>query len=402
VINAPFDADRTYENVFLIFVDSAGHSSVVAANPRDRAARAFDLLHERVVGRLDAVARQRRCERAYLWRWAGDGGFLVVHDTDESIARDVAIEYAKSLLELDLRHLRDEFRQLAIGGQLHLRIAVHRGTIQYRGSGLEGSVYSPDINFAAHLERAAPVDTVAISEDVYRVAGPFTELFELAGSYEGRQVYLFTGSPEPGAGTRAWLAAHGLAGAGPVFGYAERPNQVEKARLVKAATAEVIDLGSALRTGARYLVTTERPAYMRDATLDFLRRGGRYRCIMMDPNGEAARQLSLQRREDISSKIHESLASFRRFKDRAGADADGLEVYQTRSCPTMGCISIDLDEPHAMILISPYLTAPEPSGYQIELSELPHYLVGPQAGHLFDNLRTLIRTFAEQDVTRVL
>src|SRR5439155_19446069 len=109
---------------------------------------------------------------------------------------------------------------------------------RYGGSGLEGSVYSPDINFAAHLERAAPVDTVAISEDVYRVAGRFAELFELAGPYEGRQVYLFTGSQRPGAGARAWLAAHGLVGAGPVLGYAERPNQVEQARLLNAATTE--------------------------------------------------------------------------------------------------------------------------------------------------------------------
>jgi len=60
VVGAPFDADRTYENVFLIFVDSAGHSSIVAANQRDRAESEFDLLHVRVIGRTDTVARTRR------------------------------------------------------------------------------------------------------------------------------------------------------------------------------------------------------------------------------------------------------------------------------------------------------------------------------------------------------
>src|SRR5262249_3125833 len=303
---------------------------------------------------------------------------------------------------LDLRHLRDEFSQLGIGGHLHLRIAVHRGTIKYRGVGLEGGIYSPDINFVAHLEKAAPVDTVGISEDVFRVAGRFADLFEPVGSYEGRSVYLLAGSRRPGDGARAWLATHGLAGAKPVLGYIERPNQLEKARMVKAAITEVVDLGSALRTGARYLVTTERPAYLRDAVLEFLRRGGRYRCILMDPDSESTRRLSGQTGEDISAKIYESLGSFRRFKERFSKDADGLEVYQTSAAPTMGCIAIDLDEPHALILASPYLTAPGRLGDPIEFSELPHYLIGRQAGKLFVKMSRLVQAFAEEDVKRVL
>src|SRR5262249_17129 len=162
---------------------------------------------------------------------------------------------------------------LGIGGHLHLRIAVHRGTIKYRGVGMEGGIYSPDINFVAHLEKAAPVDTVVISEDVFRVAGRFADLFQPVRSSQRHPLYLFGGSRRAGDGAGAWLAAHGLAGAKPVFGYIERPNQLEKARMVKAAITEVVDLGSALRTGAHYLVTTERPAYLRDAVLEFLRRG---------------------------------------------------------------------------------------------------------------------------------
>jgi class 3 adenylate cyclase len=398
-----FAADHTYDNVFLIFLDSAGHSSIVAGNPRDRAGRAFDLLRDRVADRLETIARERRCERAELWRWAGDGGFLAVHDRDESIARDVALEFVRSLLELDLHHVRDELHRLEIGGELHLRIAVHRGPIRYLGVGEEGSIYSPDINFTAHLERAAPPDTAVISADVYQVAGRFASMFEPVGTFEGRLVYVYTGPAGPGSGVRRWLSTHGLRGARPVFGYPERPHQIEKARLVRAAATEVLYLGSALRSTARCLVTTERPAYLRDATLDFLQRGGRFRCVLMDPDCDAAHLLSLQHREDFASKIKESLAGLKRFKDRAGPDGERVEVYQTTIGPTMSCLAIDLDEPHALILASPYLTAPTAFREQVDgLSELPHFLIARQAGRVFDNLGRLVRAFVEEDVKRIL
>jgi class 3 adenylate cyclase len=402
VANEQFRSDQTYENVFLIFLDAAGHSSIVANNARDHASRAFDLLHGRVVSRLRAIAEDRRCARAQLWRWAGDGGFLAVHDDEESVARDVALEFVRGVLQLDVRHLREEFREIGISGELHMRVAVHRGTIRYRGVGLEGSIYSPDINFAAHLEKVAPPDTVLVSEDVYRVAGRYADMFELAGWYENRPVYLFAGSGRPGDAARAWLTTRGFAGGAPVLGYAERPSQIEKARMLKAATTEFIDLGSALRTASRYLVTTERPAVFRDAAIDFLRRGGRYRCVLMDPDAEATRVLSAQRGEDFAAKIRQSLADFKRFKDRAGNDAERLEVYQTTGCPAMGCLAIDLDEPHALILTSPYLAAPGIGAVPAELSELPHYLVGRSAGRLFTNLRELLLTFVDLDAKRVL
>ncbi|WP_239153417.1 hypothetical protein [Virgisporangium aliadipatigenens] len=377
----------------------------MSANPRDRAARAFDMLYEKVVARLTSVARDRRCERAHVWRWAGDGGFLAVHDADESIALDVTLSFALKLLEMDLRHLRDEFEDLGIGGELHLRLAVHRGTINYRGVGFEGRMYSPDINFVAHLEKVAPIDTVTVSEDVYQVAGDFAKRFERAGSFEGRDVYVAATGPgprRPGDADRAWLATHGLAGAVPIFGHHERPSQVEKARLVRAAVHEIVDIGSAIRTGARYLVTTERPAYFRDAVLDFLDRGGRYRCVLMDPDSESTRNLSLQRGEDFQAKIKDAMVSFQRFKERYGSRADGLEVYQTGACPTMGCVAVDLGQPHSVVLLSPYMTVPGTFGALAELAELPHYVIGVRAGTLYENVRRMVRAFQEEDVTRVM
>jgi class 3 adenylate cyclase len=391
----PFLPDQTYDNVFLVFVDAAGHSSIVTNNPRDRVAQAFDLLQERIARRLRTLAGQHRCARARLWRWAGDGGFLVVHDDSESVARDVVLEFTRSLFELDLHHLRDEFARLGIFGALHIRVGLHRGVITYRGEGQEGSIYSPDINLAAHLEKVAPVDTAAVSETVYRVAGKYAELLEPVGAYDDHRVYLFTGVTGPGSGARAWLAARGLAGGGQLFGYAERLSQQEKARLVNAATKEIIELGSALRTTSRYLVTTERPAYFRDAMLAFLHRGGRCRYVMLDPAAPAARLLSEQLREDISTKIAESMATLRRFRERHGAVAEGLEVYQTARLVNMAGVAIDLKSANGLLLMSPYLSP-------MELCEMPHYLVSPSAGPVFGKLRDLVRTLAHDDVTRVL
>jgi class 3 adenylate cyclase len=402
VTNEQFLSDQTYENVFMIFLDAAGHSSIVANNARDRAVRAFDLLHDRIVSRLHVTAEDRRCARASLWRWAGDGGFIAIHDEEESVARDVALEFARGVLDLDVRHLRDEFRQLEISGQLRMRVAVHRGTIRYRGIGLEGSIYSPDINFAAHLEKVTPPDTVAISDEVYRVAGKFADLFELAGYHESRPVYLYAGSEREGDGARAWLTAHGFADGVSIVAYPQRPSQFQKARMVNAAMTELIEIGTALRGVARFLVTTERPAYYRDALLEFLRRGGRYRCVMLDPHAEATQALSAQRGEDFAAEIEQSIVDFRRFKTRAGAIADNVEVYQTESNTGMGCLAVDVDAPHGLILTSPYLLVPASSVEPIELSEMPHYLVGRAAGRLFTNLRDLTLSFVDIGVKRVL
>lgn len=108
------------------------------------------------------------------------------------------------------------------------------------------------------------------------------------GLHEGKEIYLrlLKGSPDDTA--KAWLMARGLWSAVPVHAYHERPSQHEKARLVNAASSEIIDLGTALGTCSNYLVTTERPAWYRDAVISFLERGGVYRCVLMNPSSEVA------------------------------------------------------------------------------------------------------------------
>ncbi|MFG3557846.1 hypothetical protein ACGGAQ_26040 [Micromonospora sp. NPDC047557] len=385
----------------MIFVDAAGHSNIVANNPRDIAGQAFDLLNRKVSERLSSIGEQRRVAYARVWRWAGDGGFLIVYDDEESVARDVTLEYVNSLLTLDLPHLRDEFSRLGIKGTLRLRVAAHRGAIRYRGAGDEGRIYSPDINFVAHLEKATPPDSAAISGDVARVAGPYAALFEPVGEFEGRAIHLLVGGGR-GSALPVWLAERGLAGGVPVNAYAERPSQVEKARMVQAATTEVVDLGTSLRTSSRYLITTERPAYFRDAVLSFLERGGRYRCVLMDPDSDATRLLSEQRDEDLAGKTREALTYLRQFKQRHGGLAERLEVLQTSGYPGMACLATDLDAPHALILASPYLMAPPGAGRNLERCDMPHYSYARSAGPLFDHLRFLIQGFATSAVERVL
>ncbi len=396
------DRDQICENTHLLFVDSAGYSTIVRANPRDRAARAFDLVRERVTSRVATIAAARRCHRAQLWSWRGDGGFFLLHDEDESVAAAVAVEAGVALIDLDLRHLREEFRQIGVDGTLHLRIAVHKGTVRVPYDGHTGAVHSPDLNFAAHLERATPPDCLAVSEDVLLVSTDLRVRFHSVGRFEGKQVRLLPGCDHPMDAAMAWLAARGFDGGVPLHGLHERPSQWEKARLVDAATTEVVELGTALRTASHYLVTTERPAHYRDAVLRFLRRGGRYRAVLLGPGSRAATVISELRSEDLVNKAKGSLEAFALFQARHPDVADRVRIYQTTAFVGFGCLAIDPESPGALLLYSPYLPNPV-VGDVTERGDMPHYLIPTTAGALFDKLRQALRSSCAEDaVTRVL
>jgi class 3 adenylate cyclase len=398
-----FRTGSTYDNVYFLFLDASGYSSIVRLNPRDRAAHAFDRLRDRVVARVTKLAEEHGCARAVLWSWRGDGGFLVIHDDNESIARDIALKAARYVLTVDLPELREELRPAELRGELHIRMAVHKGPIRYAVENDTGAIHSPDINFAAHLEEVTPRDCLAISEAVHQVAGDFAELFEPVGVFEGENIYLMRPCDGTSDGRRAWLRTAGLARRVPVQGYAQRPSQREKARLIDAATSEIVDLGTALNTCAGYLVTTERPAIFRDAVLEFFRRGGIYRCVLLDPASEAVQIYSRLRREDLSVKIKGSLAKFARFKERFGAAADGLHVYQTDEFPGMAALCVDLRSPQALVLYSPYLLGARTATPVVERADMPHYLAGSDSGPLFTTLTEVIGNAINDDVVhRVL
>ncbi len=395
-----FRAGHTYDNVYLIVVDASGYSSIVRHNPLDRAAHAFDQLRERAVARVRRVSSKLRCARAELWSWRGDGGMLAVHDENESVARDVALTAARDVLRVDLRQVRDGLRRTELKGELRLRVAVHKGTIRYAADGRSGAIHSPVINLAAHLEELTPPDCLAISEAVYQVAGPHADAFEHVGDHEGSNVYLMTPSGSELDARRAWLAKTGLEGGAPVFAQPQRPSQAEKARLIRSAHADVVDLGTALHTSSGYLTTPERPARYRDAVLEFLARGGTYRAVLLDPACEAAATLSRYRNENLPDKIRSSIVAFGRFKQRHGPVTDGLHVYQSRAFPGFAAIAVDLDSPDPMVLYSPYLMST--TDFHVEHGDSPHYLATTSSGSLLGGLTALVSaTLDNGEIERV-
>jgi class 3 adenylate cyclase len=387
---AMFETGRAYKHTYFMFLDAAGYSTVIAANPLDRAGDGFNLFRERAVNRVQRVARIHRCERAQLWQWRGDGGFFVIHDDNESVARDVAIGSAETFLRLDMNHLRDEFRQLGVAGELHVRLAIHRGVFHYLGDHHAQSVHSADVNFAAHLEEAAPRDCLVISHEVYQVCGPLAERFVFVGHCDGRKVYLLSTPRADADARRAWLARHGPSGWQAIHAFHERPSQQVKAGFVGSASHRVLDLGTALNTFSNYLVTTERPAWYRTAVLAFLRRGGVYDCVLLDPKSRTADDLAAARDEDIPTKIGRSMDRFAEFKSRHGAAADNMRVYQTSSYAGLHALAADLDEPDGAIMYSPYVGYTLPAASRLARGDMPHYLVTAAAETLYAKIRDLL------------
>jgi class 3 adenylate cyclase len=386
-----FVGGQTYENVYLIAVDASGYSTIVRHNPRDHAASAFDLLRERVLARVTTLATRLRCSQAQLWTWRGDGGILAIYDDNESVARDVALTAARDILRLDLEQIRAELRPLPLRGHLRLRLAVHKSTIRFTPNEATGQIHSPDVNFVVHLQETTPPDSVAISSAVFDSAGPHADLFTFVGTYEDHNVYLLTSTGDPAHARQAWLRTTGLTGFSPVFTHPQRPSQAEKARLIAAAQHDVVNLGTALRTSARYLVTTERPALFRDAVLDFLHRGGTYRGILLDPHCEATATLSEYHQENLATKIRASITEFADFKQRHSPETKNLHIYQSQVSPGFAALAADLNSRDPIILYSPYLMAMKPLGIQIDRSDSPHYLAvsGPVLASLADILRSI-------------
>ncbi len=383
-----FKADVTYDDVYVLFLDASGYSSIVDRNPRDRAAHAFDLMRERLIARVEKEAQDHGCARAELWSWRGDGGFFILHDDNESVTRDVTLSAGRAILTEDVPQLREELAKAEFAGELRLRLAVHKGPIRLPADRL-ASIHSPHINFAAHLEEVVPPDRLAVSDAVHRVAGPFGHGLEWVGAFEDHQIYLMVTHDETETGRRTWLRSTGLPGNVRVHAYPGRPSQEDKAHLVSTASHDVLDLGTTLNSCSNRLTTTDRPAVYRDAVIDFLRRGGTYRCVLLDPAGEATVIFSRLRGEQLAPKIKESLTRFRRFKERHAGDADRFEVYQASEFPGMAALCAD-PGPNSLILYSPYLLGIGPKAAALDRADMPHYFASADSGQLHRTLETAI------------
>lgn len=371
-----FEKGATYENVYLVFIDASGHSEIVKNNPADLATSAFNLLYKRLAERLSEKAREERCTHAVVWSWLGDGGMIAIYDERETVARNTSINFAVDFLSLDLQNLQNEFNHKDINGDLHIRIAIHKGTITYTDEGQQGLIHSSDINWGAHLEKATPQDCISISEDIYRsLSVRQRECFSPVGEYEGRKVYLTDASSNPMMLQRAWYVMHGFQNSEMIQFYHERLSQQQKADLINTSQKSVIDFGTTLNTCSDYLVSTSRPEPYRDAILRLLKNGGTFFCYMLAPYSIGAQQLTELRKENIEEKIERTMQRFKTFKTRHSSITDNFHVFQYEMNPNFATMFFDLNCKNSMCLYSPYMNIETSVGGVFARADMPHYLV---------------------------
>jgi hypothetical protein len=209
--NFPFEADRDYVDVYFLVVDTKSHSDIVAANDADQVVRAFDELEKMVFTSVERERDKKKSQVAQFWGWQGDGGLCIIYDKEASRARETAIAAGKEILA-EIPGLNDRIKRMEVTGEFHLRMALHKGSLRYRGDEKRGSVHSKDLNLTSHLQQFVPADTLAITEEIFKVSGPSkTEFFE-AGTFDGQKIFLHTKRPSEDALTEWRTNIQGKAG----------------------------------------------------------------------------------------------------------------------------------------------------------------------------------------------
>ena len=93
--------------------------------------------------------------------WQGDGVMLFFKGEGRRSAAEIAFEAAKALRE-----------RMIVDLGMQVRIAVYAGSVSWNPD--TGKLASPDIDRCGHLEHDAPVNSIAVTEDIY-LALPETE-----------------------------------------------------------------------------------------------------------------------------------------------------------------------------------------------------------------------------------
>ena len=162
-----FEDGRHYGNVYFLFIDAKGHSTFVRSNDEENVFRVFDRLESEVARACDDAASRDSCALIERWGWMGDGGLMVFYDDKEGNARRAALRASFEILKAKSTMndwIADDPR---INGDIHLRLALHKGSLRYRAP--TGSIHSTALNLAAHAEKSAPVDSLVVSYQVFRV-----------------------------------------------------------------------------------------------------------------------------------------------------------------------------------------------------------------------------------------
>lgn len=389
-----FQKGVVYENVYLVFVDASGHSNVVRNNPKDIATQAFDLLYTKIENRLKRVVSKNKCETAIIWSWLGDGGLVAIHDESEKISVSTTLGFVMDVLNLDLPALKQEFVNDGINGELHIRIAVHKGTIKYTEDGQQGFIHSSDINWGAHLEKATPKDSVSISKDIFDILlHTNKKLFCSVGAFEEREVYVYTPNSDPDQILRCWRVAHGFDFMERIQCYHERISQKDKAELISSAKTKVIDFGTTLNTCSHYLFSTERPTPYRDAVINLLGRGGSFICYMLSPGSVGSKQLIELRKEDTNKKITTAVTRFTQFKNSNKKITKNFKVFQYDNNPNFAAMIIDPEADDSVCLFSPYLNASPQDDTGFDRADLPHYFISKKNSKTYDFVWRYVSAF---------
>lgn len=389
-----FTKDNVYENVYMVFIDASGHSNIVRSNPKNLASQGFDMLENALVSRLNQTAKNHKCEIASVWSWLGDGGMFAIYDKEEDCARNTALKFATGALSIDLQTLKLEFDNLDIKGELHLRIAIHKGTIKFKEEGQQGSIHSSDINWGAHLEKVTPIDSIAISKDIYEVMEKGVQShFISVGEFEERKIYINT----PGSNERyikaSWRSIQGFDGMENIQCYHERMSQEAKAELIRSAQDEVIDFGTTLNTCSGYLDSTARPVPYKKAVLDLLKRGGTFSCYMLVPNSLGSEQLKNLRKEDTDTKLRRAEERFKSFKKKYASNTERFHVFQMKNNPNFAAMFFDPNSENAICIFSPYLNIPENGDIGSGRADMPHYLFTKKQSQMYNYVWNLVKLY---------
>ena len=378
-----FQNDSQYTNVYFMKIDASGHSNVILNNPSDIANRIFDLFEDTVYSSVNENKEWNNCEYANFWGWQGDGGLCVFYDKKESITAKTAISSAMDILNRQLTHLRQRLCDLSIKGDLHIRVAIHKGSLEYKGHEKRGSIHSKELNFVCHLEQITPKDSLTITEDVFRACPKeLTDNFKpLDFSFENHNVYIYKNQDLRNA-IAQWINNIQIEESFRINAFPQRLSEKNKTSIINTAATEIIDLGTALNTCSDYLVTTRRPAYYRNAVLNLLEKGVNYICLALNPNSDIATYYGSQRDEDLKKKINTSLDRLLSFQKETEGLKGNFKIFLYSELPYFASILVDKDD-DGLAIFSPYM--PNNKNLNIERADSLHVLLARKNGQTFFN-----------------
>lgn len=372
-ISSVFEAGRSYIGVYFLEIDAAGHSSIVTSNTNDVVDKVFDTLERIIFSTVEGKRQTHNCGYAEFWGWQGDGGLCVVYDENESLALKTVIASALDILDFKLTEHQSTLKELEVKGDLHLRLAIHRGSFTYKGYDRHGSIHSSDLNFVAHLESATPKNCLTITEDVYqRCPSSISEQFKpLDFPFEGSNIYLYTKESNIRV-MYDWIVNTQISESESVNMLPRRYSEEDKAHIIRHATTEVVDLGTALRTCSYYLGSGHRPAFYHPTVIDLLEQGVNYICFALNPDSEPAKYYASVRREDLKKDVQTSIEKMARFSEEVKGKSGRFALYLYSTLPYFAAITIDRKK-DGLLIYAPYM--PSLKDLTVERADSPHLVI---------------------------